>query len=105
MFLRLVKRYKLPSPVPQHVLTDEDGSFVGRPDFAYPSPRIAIELQSYQHHHDREVWEKDQARFGDFAAIDWVLITVTYLQMKLEPARVAERVRRVLWSRSRTQSG
>jgi very-short-patch-repair endonuclease len=78
---------------------------VGRPDFVYSKERVVIELQSYRHHGDREAWEKDQARFGDFSALDWMLITVTYLQLKLEPQRVVERIRRVLQVRARLAAG
>jgi hypothetical protein len=105
MFLRFIKRFNLPRPSPQVVIRDDEWGFIGRPDFVYPKERVVIELQSYAHHGDRDAWEKDQARFGDFGALGWMLITVTYLQLRLEPERVAERIRRVLRARDRLAAG
>lgn len=95
-FARFVRDHGLPKPLPQFVITDENGDFVARPDFAYPQERLAIELQSYAHHHDRPQWEKDQSRAGDLSAIDWLMFPVTDRQLSSEAPELAVKLRRVL---------
>jgi hypothetical protein len=100
-FTRFVRDHELPRPVPQFVITDDDGNFVARPDFAYPDERVAIELQSYAHHHDRPQWEKDQRRYAELSAVGWLMFPVTDRQLTREPARLGSRLRRVLSLRMR----
>lgn len=95
-FVRFVRRFELPTPVPQFVLREDDGAFLARADFAYPDQRVAVELQSYAHHHDRIQWEKDQRRAGDLNAIGWLMFPVTDRQLSYEAPDLADRLERVL---------
>lgn len=100
-FARFVRAFHLPCPRPQFVLKDDGGADVGRFDFAYPEARVAIELQSYRHHHDRVQWEKDQLRSAVLSSIDWLFVPVTDRQMATDPDGLAQRLRRILDLRSR----
>lgn len=100
-FARFVRDFGLPSPVPQHEITDDVGRFVARADFAYPDAKIAIELQSYAHHHDRVQWEKDQARAGALSSLGWLYYPVTNLQLARGAPELALKLRRVLSLRTR----
>lgn len=97
---RLIDRFGLPKPVRQYVITDEGGSFVARPDFAYPEAKVAIEAQSYAHHHGRRDWERDQDRQSAMTASGWIVVYVTDRQMKDHPELVAQRVLRALRNRA-----
>jgi very-short-patch-repair endonuclease len=101
LLAQLIQRFGLPEPTRQHVITDERGNFVARPDFAYPQGRIAIEAQSYAFHHGRTNWEKDQDRLGAMTALSWVVMYVTDRQIKDHPELVAQRIRAALSARDR----
>jgi hypothetical protein len=49
-FLRLLRRFRLPPSVAQHVVIDPTGGFVARVDFAYPDVRLALEADSFIWH-------------------------------------------------------
>lgn len=100
-FARFVRTHGLPKPVPQYVVRDGTGLFVARPDFAYVEERVAIELQSYAHHHDRPQWEKDQSRAADLSAIDWLMVPVTDQQLSYDAQALAAKLLRILSLRSR----
>jgi hypothetical protein len=99
MLKRLIERSGLPMPIAQHVVESE-GRFVARVDFAYPREMVALEAQGYAHHHGRRRWERDQERISDLTALGWVVIHVTYVQMRNYPHRVIDRIRATLGRRS-----
>jgi hypothetical protein len=65
-------------------------------DLAYPSSRIAIELQSVKYHLGREPFEKDALRAAGVAATGWRWLPITYRMYCDEPTRVVECVRQAL---------
>ena len=95
-FARFVRTHGLPKPIPQYVVRDARGGFVARPDFAYVEERVAVELQSYAHHHDRPQWEKDQTRAADLSAVDWLMVPVTDRQLTHEAHALAAKLLRIL---------
>ena len=95
-FSRFVRAFGLPSPTPQFVIEDDEGRFLARVDFAYSNEQVAIELQSYAHHHERGQWEKDQERSSALSSINWLMVPVTNLQLSQAPKDLADRLERIL---------
>jgi very-short-patch-repair endonuclease len=94
-FLRLVKKFRLPRPVPQFVVMDED-RFVARVDFAYPEKRLVIELVSYRWHSGRPAWRKDIRRQNRMSALGWTVLPFTYDDLVEDPEGVVQRIRYAL---------
>ncbi len=96
---RLLRRSKLPLPVPGYEFRDDQGQ-PGRLDFAYPHHQLAIEADGFLHHGDREAFERDRVRNSRLAALGWRVMPLTWRQLDSQPARVVERIRRALAFRS-----
>jgi very-short-patch-repair endonuclease len=75
-FLRLLRRAKLPLPVPQHEIRDHS-SLIARVDFAFPDVGLAIEVDSHRWHSSRARWEHDLARRNALTSLGWRIIHVT----------------------------
>jgi hypothetical protein len=90
-FARLCLRHRLPLPVAQYGL--ELGGRWRRLDFAYPGPRIAIEVDGYDVHSRRAVFEDDRARGNELEVEGWLLLRFTWRQITRTPADVARLVR------------
>jgi hypothetical protein len=65
----------LPAPVPQYVVRDRRGGFVGRLDLAWPDARIAVEYDG-DHHRERLQHSRDLRRHNDLRALGWTVIQV-----------------------------
>ena len=89
----LIRRYELPTPVPEHTVLDEYGQFVGRVDFAYPELRYAIEVDGFVPHSERRAFEHDRVRQNDLVDRGWTIHRFTWSDVERHPARVAERIR------------
>jgi len=85
----------LPRPVPQYEVIDE-GSFVARPDFAYPEAKLAIEADSYRFHGSKEAWRTDLARRSRLARAGWRVLHVTWADVRDRPGAIVDLVRRAL---------
>jgi very-short-patch-repair endonuclease len=95
-FVRLIVRAKLPEPVRQFEVRDDQGRFIARLDFAYPAARIAIEIDGFAFHSGRRAWQKDLVRQNALVDARWVVLRFTKLDITSESARTIETVRRVL---------
>ena len=93
-----LRKASLPLPERQFEIRDA-GRLLGRVDFAYPWAKIAIEADSYAFHSGRDAWETGLARRNALTSLGWLVIHVTYRQMKSDMAEVAERVREALTPR------
>jgi very-short-patch-repair endonuclease/predicted transcriptional regulator of viral defense system len=89
-FWWLVKQSELPLPESQAEFWDEEGQPC-RIDFAYPDQRLAIEVDGFETHGRRDVFEKDRVRLSRLAAGGWRVIHVTSTQLK-DPNRVLARI-------------
>ncbi len=69
-FVALVGRFGLPEPVRQFDAGDGTG-WVGRVDFAYPTAKLLIELDSHRHHSSKLDREADAARDRRLRAAGW----------------------------------
>lgn len=85
-FAGLVRAAKFPEPTPNARI----GRFVV--DFLWPRHRVAVELDGFGTHRDRQAFEGDRARDGDLQAMDFAVIRVTWRQVTREPFAVVARV-------------
>ena len=101
LFLRILRSTRLPRPVLQHVVRDR-GRFLARLDFAYPDLRLAIEIDSYEHHSGRAHFERDRRWLSRLAALGWRILHITWAQLVNEPDEVARLVARAIIACSAT---
>jgi very-short-patch-repair endonuclease len=78
-------------------IDDADG-WVGRVDLADDRLRIVLEADSMAYHGERDVMDKDCARYTRLVADDWLVLRFTWTQVMTKPdwvrARIAATVRR-----------
>ncbi len=68
----------LERPVMEHQICDRAGQFIAQVDLAYPSRRLAIELDSKRWHLNSEAFERDPRRRNSLAANGWTVLTFTW---------------------------
>lgn len=90
----IVRRFSLPTPVPEHTVLDGHGQFLARVDFAYPELRYAIEVDGFAPHSARRTFEHDRARQNDLVDDGWTIHRFTWRDVERHPGRVADRIRR-----------
>lgn len=54
-----------------------DGTYVMRVDFAWPHLKIAVHIDSYRWHHQRERFERDARQRSHLSALGWRTLTIT----------------------------
>jgi very-short-patch-repair endonuclease len=59
-----------------------------RVDFAYPALKIAIEIDSVQHHNIRGAFERDKTKRNRLRLDGWLVLEITYQMMKTDPMGV-----------------
>jgi hypothetical protein len=75
--LRLVlHRSSLPKPVAQFVVRDR-GVFVAKPDFAWPTAKLAVEYEGAWHGETPQQVAADRRRLNRLTAAGWTVIFVT----------------------------
>ena len=89
-FLRLIRQERLPLPKP--------GVEVGRYrlDFAYPSIRLAIELEGYAFHSGRKAWSHDLHRRNELVSLGWNVLHFTWDDVVHQPGVVVAELRKHL---------
>jgi very-short-patch-repair endonuclease len=65
-------------------------------DLAYPDALLAVEADGYTHHATLGEWSRDHVRSNELVALGWRILPVTYRDLQLRPAAVADQVRRAL---------
>lgn len=93
-FMQLLRRERFPMPVRQLEISDR-GGLIGRVDFAYPDRMIAIEVQSYEFHSERESWANDQTRLDRLYSSGWKPRLVTKEDIE-SPERILSELARGL---------
>jgi hypothetical protein len=95
-FNRLVERLfvdsGLPVPVVEHRVLDANGREVARVDLAYPSARLAIELDSARYHLGAAPFEADRARQNHLELLGWTVLRYTWQQYTRTPGRLVSDV-------------
>jgi len=74
-FARAIVAGGLPEPVQQHRVTV--GNRRCRIDLAYPDPKIAIEIDGFDHHGTRCAFDADRARANDLVVSGWRVLRFT----------------------------
>jgi hypothetical protein len=85
---RVVASTPYPMPETQLVLSEADGSFVGRFDFAYPTRLSLIETDSEGYHMDPVSFQRDREKQNRAHALGWTVYRVTWRQLVDDPDSV-----------------
>lgn len=88
LFRRIVASMPYPMPETQLVLSEADGTFVGRFDFAYPTRRSIIETDSEGYHMDPVSFQRDRDKQNRANALGWTVYRVTWRQLVDNPDSV-----------------
>ncbi|MDQ3943613.1 MAG: hypothetical protein M3357_00345 [Actinomycetota bacterium] len=67
-----------------------------RIDVAYPAYKVGIEGKSKAHHFTDQAFESDSVRDADLAIAGWIIIHVTWAQIRDDPDGVVRRIRKAL---------
>ena len=86
----MLTRKKIPEL--QYDVRDRDGRFVCRADFAYPTHRLLIELDSEAHHLDRLTFRRDRAKQNRAVVLGWTVLRYTWWDVKNEGDRVVSEI-------------
>lgn len=90
----------LPPPAYQFKVFDEDGNFVGQPDFAYPAIKEAIEVDGFAAHGTPGAMTSDFEREHRLRAAGWNVTRFTWFHVVKKPAYVRQVVTAVLGAAS-----
>lgn len=72
-------------------------------DMAFPELKLALEIDGYEFHSGREVFETDRERHNSLALAGWTVLHFTWRQLDRQPDYVIETVRRGIRYASRLQ--
>ena len=73
---RALRATTLPRPTLRHQVFDDAG-YVMRLDFAWPLHKVALHVDGYRWHHQRERFERDARQRTRLAALGWTSLIVT----------------------------
>jgi very-short-patch-repair endonuclease len=91
-FMTLIRRSGLPVPSFQHEVW-QGGRFMARVDAAYPSLRLAIEVDGYDPHSSPAAFQRDRTRQNRLVALGWTVLRFTWHDVVREPGSVAAAIR------------
>jgi len=94
IFAVLIERHRLPRPRFNPDLVVGGRHF--KPDCAWVSQKVVVELDGHAVHATRKAFESDRERDRIFAAEGWRVIRVTWRQLASGPELIAQDLRRVL---------
>lgn len=80
----------------EHRVCRADGSFVAQVDLAFPSQRVAIELDSARWHDNRESFVQDRRRRNETTLAGWTVLNFTWSDYTDHPAALCEAVAKAL---------
>ncbi|HUF33017.1 MAG TPA: DUF559 domain-containing protein [Acidimicrobiales bacterium] len=86
---RLLRGTSLPPAEFQWTVLDAQGRFVARVDFAYPSHRLAIEVDGYEKRASPAAMRHDLRRQNALVALGWTVVRFTWVDVVRTPGRVA----------------
>lgn len=90
LYFSLLRRYRLPLPATQYDVWTPTG--MRRLDYAYGNEKVAIELDSYEHHAaSRSALDEHDARQNDLEALGWTFRRFTKKHIKTDPVGVVLR--------------
>jgi very-short-patch-repair endonuclease len=89
-FPAFVRKHRLPAPIQNpHVLGHEV-------DALWPSAKLIVELDSWEHHGHRAAFERDRARDPKLMIAGYRTIRVTHRRLDREPEQLAAEIRQLL---------
>lgn len=91
---RFLHSHRLPLPAAGELTFDEEGLLL--PDFLYAARALAIEVDGFKAHGQKEHFERDSARRSRQAAQGVCVLHLTPNAIRDEPQKVLSRVRRAL---------
>ena len=77
LVLVLLLEHGLPEPILHHEVRAPDGRFIAEVDLAYPSLKIAIELDGGDHLRS-DVFERDRPRQNELVLAGWTILRFTW---------------------------
>lgn len=92
LVLALLVENGLPEPVVHHVILGPDGRHLAEVDLAYPTLRIAIELDGGDHQR-RDVFERDRPRQNGIVLEGWIVLRFTWEAFVNRPHEIVKSVR------------
>jgi very-short-patch-repair endonuclease len=84
----------LPTPEAEHVVPLGRGA--ARVDLAYPSRRLAVELDGKAAHHTDRAFEDDRVRDNRLRLAGWTVLRYTWHRFTTEPGAVVAELRDAL---------
>jgi predicted transcriptional regulator of viral defense system len=94
-FTDFAREYGLPTPITNTRLLGFEI------DALFPEHRLIVELDGAEFHLDRYAFESDRDRDAELLAAGYVTVRITWERLKFQPAREADRLRRILRNRAR----
>jgi len=89
---------RVPQPLAQYEITDIRLGFICRADFAFPTERIRIELDSEAFHMDRPTFQKDRQVQNKTELLGWTTLRYTWWDLTTRPWVVVAEVEDALRS-------
>jgi G:T-mismatch repair DNA endonuclease (very short patch repair protein) len=86
----------LPTPMLQHVIRDERGAFVARPDFVYPTERLVIEGHSKLWHWGQLAESEDLEKHNSLSRLGFRILYVTWQDATTHRDRTVAAIARLL---------
>ena len=86
----------LDRPVMEHRIWDQAGDLVAQVDLAYPSRRLAIELDSKRWHLNSVSFERDPRRRNALTVVGWTVLTFTWSDYVERPGQLCATVAKLL---------
>ncbi|MGI8952991.1 MAG: DUF559 domain-containing protein [Nocardioidaceae bacterium] len=92
---------RLPEPLTNVDIVDTLGRFIARGDMPYPTHKVLVEYDGWQH--EREAWQRqrDRVRLDDLQRAGWIVIVVTAHDLR-HPCDIVRRVHDALVRRGYT---
>ncbi|MBL8953235.1 MAG: type IV toxin-antitoxin system AbiEi family antitoxin domain-containing protein [Myxococcaceae bacterium] len=91
---------KIPTPLPQYEVRDEQKRFICRPDFAWPEVSVALFCDSWEHHgSQRKRFELDPVQRNKLQVAGWRPVVVTDQRLLTDRAGFIEELRAILGRR------
>ncbi len=92
----VMHRAGLPEPVLNQDIYDDNGDWLGCPDFAWPERKVLVEYDGDHHRTDRVQWQRDVARRRLMQEAGWRVIVITADDVLRHPFALVELIRSVL---------
>ncbi|MEA2023131.1 MAG: DUF559 domain-containing protein [Actinomycetota bacterium] len=96
LYRAVLDRWAVPIGIAQHEVHNPSGTFVSRPDFAYPESHLAVELDSEGFHMDRLTFRYDRRKQNQLELLGWRVLRYTWWDLVNRPREVAAEVQAAL---------